>query len=186
MLLRLLSADMADDELYARRLGFWLRMARERAGKSQGGVAEFLGFSKKSKSSISDYENGVTVPALPVLRRLAEWYGVPLGVFTDPQPTPEERLDEIVRLAEEQERGEWESAAAREPAPGQAPRAVHGQHEVGLDGFESCGVVRWSHPHPPFSRRGRGLPVERPTVAVEHPFDKRACPQNQYWTVDQP
>ena len=98
---------MADDEIYAKRLGFWLRMARERAGKSQGGAAEFLGFSAKSKSSISDYENGVTVPALPVLRRLAEWYGVPLGVFTDPQPTPEERLDEIVRIAGAAERRDW-------------------------------------------------------------------------------
>lgn len=104
---------MPDDEIYKTRLGFWLRMARERAGKSQGGAAEFLGFSKKSKSSISDYENGVTVPSLPVLRRLAAWYGVPLSVFTDPQPTPEERLDEIVRLAGAEEREDWEAAAER-------------------------------------------------------------------------
>lgn len=54
LLLRLLSGGMPDDETYKRRLGFWLRMARERAGKSQGGAAEYLGFSKKSKSSISD------------------------------------------------------------------------------------------------------------------------------------
>ena len=72
--LRLLSGAMPDDDQYARRLGFWLRMARERSGKSQQGAAEHLGFSTKSKSTISDYENGVTVPALRVLRKLAVWY----------------------------------------------------------------------------------------------------------------
>ena len=106
---------MTDDQTYAKRLGFWLRMARERAGKSQGGVAEFLGFSTKSKSTISDYENGVTVPSLPVLRRLAGWYGVPLATFTDPMPTPEERLDEIVQLAAAEERASYGSEEARGP-----------------------------------------------------------------------
>lgn len=108
---------MPDDELYAKRLGFWLRMARERAGKSQAGAAEFLGLSKKSKSTISDYENGVTVPPLQFLRRLADWYGVPLEVFTNPEPTIEERLDAIVHAAAELEREDW----AREQATRQAP-----------------------------------------------------------------
>lgn len=109
MSLRLLSGLVPDDDgLYAKRLGFWLRMARERAGKSQAGAAEYLGFSGKSKSTISDYENGVTVPSLRVLRRLAAWYGVPLAVFTQPDPTVEERLDEIVRAATELERADWE------------------------------------------------------------------------------
>ena len=117
---------MPDDEIYAKRLGFWLRMARERAGKSQGGAAEFLGFSPRSKSSISDYENGVTVPSLPVLRRLAGWYGVPLATFTDPMATPEERLDEIVQLAAAEERADYESEGERARGtgggPGDAPR----------------------------------------------------------------
>lgn len=112
--MRLLSGSMSDDTVYARRLGFWLRMARERAGKSQAGAAAYLGFSAKSKSTISDYENGVTVPSLPVLRRLAEWYGLPLSVFTDPEPTPEERLDALALAA---------GALAREDleAEGEAP-----------------------------------------------------------------
>jgi transcriptional regulator with XRE-family HTH domain len=97
-----------DDELYAKRLGFWLRMARERAGKSQAGAADHLGLSKNSKSTISDYENGVTVPAIRALRRLAAWYEVPLEVFTNPDPTTEERLDAIVRAATELEREDWE------------------------------------------------------------------------------
>ncbi len=117
---------MTDDQTYAKRLGFWLRMARERAGKSQGGVAEFLGFSPKSKSTISDYENGATVPSLPVLRRLADWYGVPLATFTDPMATPEERLDEIVQLAAAEERADYETEGERARraggGPGDAPR----------------------------------------------------------------
>jgi transcriptional regulator with XRE-family HTH domain len=113
----------AEDELYAKRLGFWLRAARERAGKSQGGAAEFLGFSPKSKSTISDYETGVTVPSLPVLRRLAEWYGLPLETFTDPAPTPEERLDEISRLAARREQREWGGGRDQDPGAADEPGA---------------------------------------------------------------
>jgi len=103
----------ADEDRYKLRLGFWLRMARERAGKSQQGAAEYLGFSANSKSSISDYENGVTVPSLPVLRRLAAWYRVPLRTFTEPEATPEERLDELSRLAADAEREDWASEEPR-------------------------------------------------------------------------
>lgn len=110
-----------DDQVYARRLGYWLRIARERAGKSQQGAAEYLGLSPKSKSSISDYENGVRTPPLPVLRRLARWYGVPLAVFTNPEPTPEERLDEIVRLAGERESADWEEGERGDSAAEAAP-----------------------------------------------------------------
>lgn len=118
MSLRLLSGAMhEEDEVYNRRLGFWLRMARERAGKSQAGAAEFIGLSKSSKSTISDWENGARPPSLSHLRRLAAYYAVPLEVFTDPQPTPEERLDEIVRLAGDAERLDWERV-------GELPRAA--------------------------------------------------------------
>jgi transcriptional regulator with XRE-family HTH domain len=92
--LRLLSATMAEeDEIYQRRQGFWLRMARERAGKSQAGAAEMIGLSPASKSSISDYENGVTAVPLRMLRRLAEYYAVPLSLFTEPPPTAYEEID---------------------------------------------------------------------------------------------
>jgi len=104
-----------DDAAYAKRVGFWLRMARERSGKSQKGAALKLGFSENSKSTISDYENGVTMPSLKVLRRLAAWYEVPLGVFTHPDPTTDERLDELVLAAGALEREDWEREQARRP-----------------------------------------------------------------------
>jgi transcriptional regulator with XRE-family HTH domain len=103
---------MPDDEVYAKRVGFWLRQARERAGKSQSGAAEFLGFSKTSKSTISDYETGRTVPSLRVLRRLADWYGVPLALLTNPRPTAEEMLDDSVLEGSTLEREGWDEEQA--------------------------------------------------------------------------
>lgn len=50
--LTLLSGGMSDDAQHQIRQGFWLRMARERAGKSQAGAAEYLGLAKTSKSTI--------------------------------------------------------------------------------------------------------------------------------------
>jgi transcriptional regulator with XRE-family HTH domain len=125
--LRLLSSAMdADEQLYFRRQGAWMKIARERSGKSQAGAAEYLGFSKKSKSSVSDYENGVTPTPMRVLRKLAEWYGVPLSVFTEPDPAPEERLDEIARLAAQREQRDWEAGEGQSPGDdderGAAPR----------------------------------------------------------------
>lgn len=114
----------ADEAQYQRRQGFWLRMSRERAGKSQQGAAEHLGLSTKSKSTISDYENGVTAVPLKSLRRLAAWYGVPLEVFTHPRPTIEEQLDEIVQLAAEQEREDLGQGRAQGPGGGGAPGGV--------------------------------------------------------------
>lgn len=121
---------MPDDETYKLRVGFWLRMARERAGKSQEGAAAFLGYSAKSKSSISDYETGKTPVPLAILRKLAAWYGVPLGVFTDPQPTPEERLDEIVRLAEVAEREDWGAGQGRARGVDGGPDAEPGRRSA--------------------------------------------------------
>ncbi|HEY8870649.1 MAG TPA: helix-turn-helix transcriptional regulator [Candidatus Limnocylindrales bacterium] len=89
-------ADQADDQAearYLRRLGFWLRAARERSGKSQAGIAAYLGLKPSSKSSVSDWENGLRAPRLTHVRALAAFYGLPLEVFTHPEPTPEERLD---------------------------------------------------------------------------------------------
>lgn len=121
--LRLLSAAMnADEQLYFRRQGAWLRIAREWSGKSQAGAAEYLGLSKKSKSSVSDYENGVTPAPVLVLRRLAEWYGVPLTLFTEPRPAPDEVIDEIVRLAGLREQRESDAEAA----PGRAADGAQG------------------------------------------------------------
>jgi transcriptional regulator with XRE-family HTH domain len=121
------SWPMAEDEsTFLKRQGFWLRMARERAGKSQKGAAEYLGLSEKSKSSISDYENGVTAASQVTLRRLAKWYGVPIRLLTEPEPTIEERIDELVRLANDEERADWERGQGRAPGdeggPNDAPR----------------------------------------------------------------
>lgn len=113
----------AGEQLYFRRQGAWLKVARERSGKSQAGAAEYLGLSKKSKSSVSDYESGVTPAPMRVLRKLADWYGVPLGAFTEPDPTPEERLDEISRLAARRERWGWDEGQGRDQEGADAPDA---------------------------------------------------------------
>jgi hypothetical protein len=44
-----------DDATYNRRLGFWLRSARERAGLTQETAATELGLAAASKSTVSDW-----------------------------------------------------------------------------------------------------------------------------------
>ena len=94
MALTLLSGGMGnpDDETHRKRQGFWLRMAREAKGINQQGAADLLGL--KTKSAISDYENGVTEVPQSRLRRLADLYGWPLVIFTEPEPTAEEQAQE--------------------------------------------------------------------------------------------
>lgn len=119
--LRLLSGGMPDDETHAARLGFWLRMARERSGKSQQGTAKQLGLSAASKSTVSDWENGVREPSLKQLRALARYYEVPLGLFIDPPPTAFEDLDRLTALASaalEAEAADWERETAGEQGQG--------------------------------------------------------------------
>lgn len=95
-------------------------MARERAGMSQETVAKEIGLSGQSKSTLSAWEAGRREPKASMLARMARIYGVPATVFTDPEPTPEERLDEIARLAEERERQDWERAVGRARGAGGA------------------------------------------------------------------
>lgn len=95
---RLLSGPMSDEQ-HLRRLGFWLRIARERSGKSQEGAARELGLSAASKSTISDWENGVREPKLSQLRSLARYYEVPINLFVDPPATAFEDLDRLTELA---------------------------------------------------------------------------------------
>lgn len=113
-----------DDAQYYRRQGFWLRMARERAGKSQAGAAIELGLSEKSKSTISDYENGAQVAPQAALRKLARWYEVPVDLFQNPPATADEvidaRMDELTRRAADAERADWELEQGRSPASGGA------------------------------------------------------------------
>lgn len=84
-------------------------MARERRGLSQKTVAGDLGLSTKSKSTVSDWEKGQTVPKLHQLKALARLYRVPLNVFTNPEPDAQERLDQLARAAGDLEREDWET-----------------------------------------------------------------------------
>lgn len=109
-----------DDELYYRRQGFWLRMARERAGKSQEGAAKQIGLVGASKSTISAYERGTKVAPQQVLRTLARWYGVSVDLFLHPDVSADEvidrRMDQLAGAAGAAERGDWASAAELPPA----------------------------------------------------------------------
>lgn len=124
--LRLLSGSMSDEQ-HLQRLGFWLRIARERSGKSQEGAARELGLSAASKSTISDWENGVREPKLSQLRALARYYQAPINLFVDPPATAFEELDELVRAAAELEQEDWEAEAGErgreaDDGPGASPR----------------------------------------------------------------
>jgi transcriptional regulator with XRE-family HTH domain len=89
-----------DDDLdrYRYRRGYWLRMARRRAGRlTLETVAKLMEYSERSSSTIKLWEDGKRDPSDVQLRRIAALYNVPVEVFTDPDETDEERLDEKVR-----------------------------------------------------------------------------------------
>lgn len=113
-----------DPALDNKRRGFWLRMARERANLTQAAVAGQLGLSSESKSTMSAWEAGTREPKLRYLKEMARLYGVPLEMFTDPEPTAveriDERLEELARDALRQERADW-VAEERDPAAGDVP-----------------------------------------------------------------
>lgn len=79
-----------------KRTGFWLRMARERRNLRLNDVAITLGFSPNSGPVISQWESGLRSIPHEKLVALARLYEVPLHVFTEPEPTAHERLDEHV------------------------------------------------------------------------------------------
>lgn len=128
--LRLASGVMTQDEIDAerRRRGYWLRMAREHAGPdggpiTQAAVAEALGRSKKSGSSISDLEKGLRDASATELTRLARLYGVPVSWFSEPRPTDLEDLLRAKQLAAGAVEAEAEDWASAEP---EEDRAVEG------------------------------------------------------------
>lgn len=117
-------------ERHLKRLGFWLRMAREHSGKSQEGAARELGLSASSKSTISDWENGVREPRLSQLRELAHYYDVPLELLVNPPSTAFEELQRVKELAaaaleaEEDPWGgswDWRSGQEAEDGGGEPP-----------------------------------------------------------------
>lgn len=82
----------------SKRRGFWLKVARERAGLSQETAAKEIGLSGTSKGTMSAWESGARDPKVRYLNAMARLYGVPVSVFMDPAPTAEEQLSD--RLAE--------------------------------------------------------------------------------------
>jgi transcriptional regulator with XRE-family HTH domain len=88
----LLVTSEREYELRSRRRSWWLLVARRVRGLSQAGVAQALGLSAKSASTIGDWERGVSEPSLRQLAMLAGLYDSPLDLFTEPPKTDEERF----------------------------------------------------------------------------------------------
>lgn len=90
-----------DEELERRRArrAWWLRVAREQRGLSQSGVADAVGLSKKSASTVGDWERNVSEPSLRQLELLAVVYDAPISLFIDPPETDEERFQRLAAAA---------------------------------------------------------------------------------------
>jgi len=119
-----------NEALHQRRQGWWLKVAREKAGITGQGAAKIAGLKGKTSSSITHWEKGRYAPSQLQLRRLAQGYGVPLSVFTDPKPTDEERLDAVIRSASDAERQDWEAEPDRAPGGDAAPGAARGRRSA--------------------------------------------------------
>jgi transcriptional regulator with XRE-family HTH domain len=100
-----------DEEVHARRLGYWLRRVRLRRGVTLSSAALAAGLRATSGSTVSLWERGQREMTVQDLRRLAGFYGVPEGFFTHPQKTDEERLSEALAAAEALERQDWEEGS---------------------------------------------------------------------------
>jgi transcriptional regulator with XRE-family HTH domain len=125
------SLPMATDPTAeAKRRGFWLRISRERANLTQAGAAELLGLSNRSKSTLSQWEAGTREPKLRYLNAMARLYGVPLAVFTEPDPSAFEQLEErlaalaraAIRLAMQDSEPGAEGNPPADDEPGSQPR----------------------------------------------------------------
>lgn len=91
---------MADDDLQRlqrRRRGYWLRLARRQSGLTLKEVAQALGYSLKSQTTIRLWELGDRDPSDIQLTRIAAVYKIPVDVLIKPEATDEERLVEWVR-----------------------------------------------------------------------------------------
>lgn len=94
-------------------------------------IAVAAGLGEGSGSVVSLWERNRTKgdgPKQSQLRRLAAFYGLPLNVFTEPEPTDEERLAGLRRLAiaaVELEQADWDREGEQpqdgEDGPGGPP-----------------------------------------------------------------
>lgn len=107
-----------DDDLRQRRRAWWLYVARRVTGLSQAGVAQAVGLSPKSASTVGDWERGASVPSLKQLGQLAALYNAPLTLFVEPPATDEETFADLANVAIDLEREDWESEQAQGPDTG--------------------------------------------------------------------
>lgn len=124
--LRLLSVGMATREeqlRVRRRRGYWIHRARDRQGMTLQALAELLGYSGKSISTISRWETGDRQVPSDKLALLAHHLSLPESWLVNPPETDDERLDRAVREAEELERQDAEraQAPAQRALPAQVP-----------------------------------------------------------------
>jgi uncharacterized protein len=89
--------------------GDLLRLARVKAGFTQGQLAERAGVAQ---SLISAYENGRRQPTLPTLSRLLEAAGFELRVRLDEPGVQSLAAEEWASLRPEAERRRWEAEQA--------------------------------------------------------------------------
>jgi transcriptional regulator with XRE-family HTH domain len=122
--LRLLSAVMATKEeqlATRRRRGYWIKRARERQDLTLEAVAGSLGYSPKSISTISRWEDGTRPVPSDKLEPLARLLSLPAAWLINPPLTDEERLDAAVSAAADLEREDAaraeEGRRATEPVP---------------------------------------------------------------------
>jgi transcriptional regulator with XRE-family HTH domain len=112
-----------EEDQEARRRGYWLRRARQRAGVTLSDAAVTAGLQPSSGSTVSLWEQGQRPIKVVQLTRLAKRYGVPVSMFTNPPVTDDERLDSAIADAAAQEREDWDRA--QEPRqPGEGARGA--------------------------------------------------------------
>jgi transcriptional regulator with XRE-family HTH domain len=112
-----------EEDLHARRLGYWLRRVRERRGESLKSAAIAAGLASTSGSTVSLWERGEREISVRELRRLAKFYEVPESFFTTPPMTDEERLEAALADAGALERADWAAVADQGPATDDEPGA---------------------------------------------------------------
>jgi transcriptional regulator with XRE-family HTH domain len=123
------SGRMSETDLVQlrKRRGYWLRLARRRANITLATAAELMGYSRNSPSSVKDWEDGIRPPDADQLHQLADLYGVPVSLLTEPSETDEERLDAIVRDASDEERRDWDAGPDGGPSDGGGPGGAPGR-----------------------------------------------------------